>query len=163
MLHPRGVNVDKFEQMAQMMTTPFPRWGIALFAISLGITCFGAATELALSISYMFGEGLGWNCSEDPSPSKEARFSTVYTVILILATIPLLFGVDPLQVTNLSMALTAATLPLAVIPFLILMNDSHYLRDKTNGIISNSVVVVITLLACVVAIVSIPLQIFGGG
>ena len=162
-LHPDGVSVDKFEQMAQMMATPFPKWGIALFAVSLGITCFGAATELALSISYMFGEGLGWNCSEDPHPAREARFSTAYTVILILATIPLLFGVDPLQITNLSMALTAATLPLAVIPFLILMNDPHYLRDKTNGIISNSVVVVVTLLACVVAIVSIPLQIFGGG
>lgn len=162
-LHPRGVDVEQFEQLAQMMTVPFPRWGTALFATSLGITCFGAATEMALSISYMFGEGLGWNSSEDPSPSKEARFSTVYTVILFLATIPLLFGVDPLQITNFSMALTAATLPLAVIPFLILMNDPHYLRDKTNGIISNSVVVIVTVLACFVAIVSIPLQIFGGG
>jgi Mn2+/Fe2+ NRAMP family transporter len=162
-LHPRGVKVERFDQMAQMMATPFPRWGVALFAVALGITCFGAATEIALSISYMFGEGLGWNSSEDRAPSKEARFSTVYTIILALASIPLLLGVDPITITSISMALTAATLPLAVIPFLILMNDPHYLRDKTNGIISNSVVLVITIIACLLAFVSIPLQIFGGG
>jgi Mn2+/Fe2+ NRAMP family transporter len=162
-LHPRGIQVEKFEQMAQMMTMPFPRWGVALFAISLGITCFGAATEIALSISYMFGQGLGWNSSEEGQPAAEARFSTVYTAILSVATIPLLLGVDPIKVTTISMALTAATLPLAIVPFLVLMNDSNYLHDKTNGVVSNTVVVVISTIACLLAMVSIPLQVFSGG
>lgn len=162
-LHPRGIEVERFEQMARMMLTPFPRWGVALFAVSLGITCFGAAMEIALSISYMVGEGLGWNSVEEGAPASEARFSTVYTVILALAVVPLLLGVDPIKVTTISMALTAATLPLAVIPFLILMNDPNYLKDKTNGILSNAVVIIVMTIACTLAIVSIPLQIFGGG
>jgi len=162
-LHPRGIEVENFEQMAQMMTTPFPRWGVALFAISLAITCFGAAMEIALSISYMFGQGLGWNSSEEARPADEARFSTVYTVILAGATLPLLVGVDPIKVTTISMALTAATLPLAIVPFLVLMNDSNYLHDKTNGLVSNTVVVMISTIACLLAIVAIPLQVFGGG
>jgi Mn2+/Fe2+ NRAMP family transporter len=162
-LHPRGIEVEKFEQMAQMMMTPFPKWGVALFAISLGITCFGAAMEIALSISYMFGQGLGWNCAEKGAPADAARFSTVYTVILAVATIPLLLGVDPIKVTTISMALTAATLPLAIVPFLVLMNDSNYLHDKTNGLLSNTIVIAITTIACLLAIVSIPLQIIGGG
>jgi Mn2+/Fe2+ NRAMP family transporter len=162
-LHPFNVKVEKFDQMADMMLVPFPRWGRALFAGSLGITCLGAALEIALSISYMFGQGLGWNSSENLPPKKEARFSLVYTVVLIVAAIPLLFGIDPLKVTNIAMALTSATLPLAIVPFLILMNDSSYLGENTNGIISNSVVVIVMLLSFVLAIVSIPLQIFGGG
>jgi Mn2+/Fe2+ NRAMP family transporter len=162
-LHPFNVKVEKFDQMADMMLVPFPRWGRALFAGSLGITCLGAALEIALSISYMFGQGLGWNSSENSPPKKEARFSLVYTVVLIVAAIPLLFGIDPLKVTNIAMALTSATLPLAIVPFLILMNDSSYLGENTNGIISNSVVVIVMLLSFVLAIVSIPLQIFGGG
>jgi hypothetical protein len=43
------------------------------------------------------------------------------------------------------------------------MNDSNYLHDKTNGVVSNTVVVVISTIACLLAMVSIPLQVFSGG
>ena len=72
-------------------------------------------------------------------------------------------GTDPLKVTNMAMALTSATLPLAIVPFLILMNDPRYLGDNTNGIVGNSVVVIVMIMSFVLAIVSIPLQILGGG
>jgi len=65
-------------------------------------------------------------------------------------------------VTMMSMALTAATLPLAIVPFLFLMNDPIYLGDRRNGWISNSVVAVIILISFVLAVISIPLQIIGG-
>jgi Mn2+/Fe2+ NRAMP family transporter len=161
-LHPQHVDIEKFDQMANMMLVPFPKWGRTLFAVSLGITCLGAALEIALSIAYMFGQGLGWNSTENEAPVKEARFSMVYTVVLVLAALPLLFGADPLKVTNIAMALTSATLPLAIIPFLILMNDPAYLDDQVNGIVSNSVVVIVMAMSFVLAIVSIPLQLIGG-
>ena len=161
-LHPKGVEVESFDQMAQMMMTPFPKWGIVLFATTLAITCIGAAMEIALSISYMAGQGLGWNSSEKGDAVNEARFSLTYTVILGLAAVPLLFGVDPMKVTTISMALTAATLPLAIVPFLVIMNDPDYVRDRTNGFLSNSVVVIIMTLSFILAIVSVPLQLIGG-
>ncbi|MEO8193031.1 MAG: divalent metal cation transporter [Gemmatimonadales bacterium] len=161
-LYPRGIKVDSFDQMAEMMRTPFPKWGIALFGISLGITCFGAAMEIALSISYMFGQGLGWNSTTSAPPVKEARFNTVHTAIIFAAAIPLLLGVDPIKVTTISMALTAVTLPLAIVPFLILMNDTDYVYEHTNGILGNTVVVIIMLIAFVIAVVAIPLQFLGG-
>ena len=74
-LHPQGVDIDKFEQMAGMMSVPFPKWGKALFATSMAITCLGAALEIALSISYMFGEGLGWNSSENSPRRMPSRSS----------------------------------------------------------------------------------------
>ena len=161
-LHPQHVDIQRFDQMAGMMTTPFPKWGKALFAVSMAITCLGAALEIALSIAYMFGEGLGWNSSDNKAPAKEARFSMVYTGALVIAALPLLIGADPLKVTNIAMALTSATLPLAIVPFLIIMNDPRYLARHTNGIVSNSVVVLVMVMSFVLAIVSIPLEIFGG-
>jgi Mn2+/Fe2+ NRAMP family transporter len=161
--HTRDIQVEQFDQMARMMKFPFPEWGVVLFAFAMGITCLGAAMEIALSISYMVGQGLGWHSSEEGKPAEEARFSTVYTVILFLAAVPILLGVDPLKVTIISMALTSATLPLAIVPFLILMNDETYLKDYTNGAISNAVVIAIMLISFVLAVVSIPLQFVGGG
>jgi Mn2+/Fe2+ NRAMP family transporter len=161
--HVRDIEVERFDQMARMMKVPFPEWGVVLFAFSLGITCLGAAMEIALSISYMIGQGLGWHSSEEGKPVEEARFSTVYTVILAVAAIPVILGVDPIKVTTISMALTAATLPLAIVPFLILMNDNTYLKECTNGFISNTVVIVIMAISFILAVVAVPLQFLGGG
>ena len=59
------------------------------------------------------------------------------------------------------MALTALSLPVTVVPLLVLMNDPMYLGDHTNGWVSNAAVLGVSLLACVVALMAIPLQFFG--
>jgi len=159
---PTGVDLTKFEQVALLMTTALPRWGLYLFATSMLIACLGAALEISLAISYFFAQGFGWNWSENVTPSKDARFCLTYTIIILLAAVPLLLHVDPIKVTMISMALTAATLPLAIVPFLFLMNDPIYLGEHRNGWISNSVVAIIILISFVLAVVSIPLQLIGG-
>jgi Mn2+/Fe2+ NRAMP family transporter len=161
-LQPRGIQVDTFPQAALLTTTALPRWGFYLFALSMLFACFGAALEISLSIAYFFSQGFGWNWSEDLEPSKNSRFAFVYTLIIILAAIPLLLGVDPIKVTMMSMALTSATLPFAIVPFLFLMNDPIYLGKFRNGWISNSVVAIVILISFALALISIPLEIIGG-
>ena len=161
-LQPRGIRVDTFQQGAMLMTTALPRWGFYLFATSMLVACFGAALEVSLAIAYFFAQGFGWKWGEDLEPAKDARFAFVYTIIILLAAIPLVFGIDPIKVTVMSMALTAATLPLAIIPFLFLMNDSSYMGKHRNGWVGNSVVAIIIIISFVLAVITIPLQITGG-
>jgi Mn2+/Fe2+ NRAMP family transporter len=161
-LAPRGIDVNDYHQAALMLTDVFPFWGYVLFAVSMGIACFGAALEVALSISYTFAQTFGWNWGEDLEPIEDARFSMVYTVSLFLASLFMLFGVDPLKLTILTMAISAAVMPFVVIPFLLLMNDRKLLRDACNGIISNAATIAIVLLSLVLAVVTIPLAILGG-
>ncbi|MGH7650240.1 MAG: Nramp family divalent metal transporter [Gemmatimonadaceae bacterium] len=161
-LQPRGIHVDKFAQAALLMTTALPRWGFILFALSMVFACLGAALEISLAISYFFAQGLGWNWSENIDPSRDARFAFTYTIIILLGAVPLLFGLDPVKITMMSMALTSATLPLAIVPFLFLMNDPIYLGDHRNGWVSNTVVAIVILISFVLAIISIPLEIVGG-
>jgi Mn2+/Fe2+ NRAMP family transporter len=161
-LKPSGIDIEKFEQGALLMTTALPKWGFFLFAVSMLVACLGAALEISLAISYFFAQGFGWSWSESLTPSKDARFCLTYTIIILLAAVPLIFGIDPIKVTMISMALTAATLPLAIVPFLFLMNDPIYLGEHRNGWISNSVVAIIILISFVLAVISIPLQIIGG-
>jgi Mn2+/Fe2+ NRAMP family transporter len=159
---PRGLHVDHYSQLALLLQDAFGHWGFILVVSSLGIACLGAALEISLQMAYFAAQGFGWNWSENQKPKKEARFSLSYTVVILLGALIVLTGIDPLKLTVMSMALTAATLPLSVVPFLILMNDRNYLEEHRNGWFSNSVVILIILLAFVLAIVSIPLQIAGG-
>lgn len=161
-LRPAGINIEKFEQAALLMTTALPKWGFILFAASMAFACLGAALEISLAIAYMFAQGMGWNWSENEPAQRDARFSLTYTIVIVLAAIPLLAGVDPIQITIVSMALTAATLPFSIVPFLFLMNDKEFCGEHRNGWLSNTVVGLIIVLAFVLAAVSIPLQIMGG-
>jgi Mn2+/Fe2+ NRAMP family transporter len=160
--HPRGIDVQKFEQASLLMTTSLPKGGFTLFALSMLFACFGAALEISLAIAYFFAQGFGWNWGEDLAPAKDSRFCLTYTFIIMLAAIPLLVGIDPIKVTIMSMALTSATLPLAIAPFLLLMNDPIYLGKHRNGWLSNSVVAIIVVISFVVAIIAIPLELIGG-
>ena len=161
-LAPRDISVEKYTQLPLLLSTPWGRLGLALFAASLFITCFGATTEIALALAYQIAQGFGWNWGEDLSPHDDARFSLTYTVTLVLASLLVLVGLDPLKLTTLSMALTAASLPVSIVPFLVLMNDRSYLGEHTNGWLGNLSILVVSVLASVVALVSIPLEIAGG-
>src|SRR5438874_2510131 len=162
-LAPRGIEVDRYEQAALVLIPALGRWGLPLFAATLGVCCFGAAMEVSLATAYMVSQTLGWNWGENKKPDKEARFSMIYVVMLLCGGLLLLTGIDPLKLTMFAMAITALILPLVTMPFVILLNDKQYMRDHTNGPIGNTVVILTILLASIVAILTIPLEIMGGG
>lgn len=161
-LAPRGIHVSDYHQAALMLTEVFPFWGYTLFAVSMGIACLGAALEVALSMAYSFAQTFGWNWGENLDPAEDARFAMVYTVSLLVAALFILAGTDPLRLTILTMAISAAVLPVVAIPMLLLMNDRKLLRDASNGIFSNLATAGIVLLSLILAVISIPLVILGG-
>ena len=162
LVYTRGVRLDSYDQIAPMLTDALGRWGYPLFVAALGIVCFGAALEVSLALAYMIAQGFGWNWGENARPRDAARFSVSYTLALVLATALVVVGLDPLRVTNVAMALNAASLPLAVVPFLVLMNDREYVGEHVNGRLANVLVLVVVALACVLAVVSLPLELAGG-
>jgi len=161
LFHPHNIDVDKYQQLPGLLAPIFGRTGFWLVIASLAIACLGATLEISLALAYLVAQGLGWNWGEDLEPRDDARFSLSYTLIVAAAMLFVLVGVDPLKLTEISMALTAASLPVGVFPFLILMNDKKYLQTHTNGYVGNAVVLAISVMAAVLAIVSIPLEIVG--
>lgn len=157
-----GISIDRYEQAPLMLVPIFGRGGVLLFAASLAIACFGAAVEAALAVSYVVAQSFGWEWGEDLSPNENARFASTYTLIIILASLLVSTGLDPLKVTMFSMGLAVVILPLVLLPLLVIMNDERYLKDDRNGWISNSVGVVALLVAIVMSVVAIPLELLGG-
>ncbi|HEX6434736.1 MAG TPA: divalent metal cation transporter, partial [Gemmatimonadales bacterium] len=160
--HPRGIEAERLEQVALLLIDPLGKWGLYLFAATLLVSCLGAALEIALATAYSFAQGLGWNWGDNVRPRDAARFSLVYTVMIASTSLLMVAGIDPLQLTLFSMALTSLILPVVTIPFLILMNDRDYVGEYGNHWIGNAAVILISLLASIVALVAIPLQLMGG-
>jgi len=83
--------------------------------------------------------------------------------VIFLAAVPIALGVDALKLTNISMALTAASLPVTVLPLFVLMNDRVYLHKHKNGWAGNLALGAVAVLSIVLLVVGIPLQFMGGG
>src|SRR5689334_556015 len=135
-LTPRGLHAENYSDLALLLQDAFGHWGFILVVASIGICSLGATLEVTLELAYLTAQGWGWNWSENVRPRNEARFSLTYTLVLVLGTLLVLVGINPLQLTVFSMALTAATLPVSIIPFIFLMNDRHYIGEHPNGIFS---------------------------
>ena len=157
-----GREIQVYDLMLKVLSTPFGKAGFVLFAVILVVACFGAAVEIALACAYALAQGLGWNWGKNLPARETPRFSLAYTLSLFAAAIPTLAGIDALKLTIMSMALTAASLPITIVPFLILMNDRQYVQDEGNHPVGNTIVLAIIAIACVLALVTIPLQVFGG-
>lgn len=161
-LGPLGIRVDSFDQAALMLVPAFHTWAIGLFAASLGIGCLGAAVEIALNAGYLAAQVGGWSWGANRPRRDASRFVAAFTIVLVLALILALTGVDPMQLTMVSVAMTVIVMPLVVLPFLVLMNDPRYVKDHTNGPILNATLAVLTITGAIMAIVIVPLEILGG-
>ena len=160
---PAHVHVERFEQLGSLFVSPLGRAGFWLFVATLCITCFGATLEIALSIACLIAQGFGWEWSENLRPGRDSRFSTVYTIAIGIAALPAAAGLNALALTNMSMVLSAASLPFTVIPLIVLMNDGKVMGRHCNGWISNVVLVCISLLSIGLFFAALQLQIKGGG
>ena len=160
---PRGIHFERYEQAGMLLTPALGHPGFVYLVAALAITCFGTTLEVTLSLAYLLAQGLGWNWSENLRPAEDARFSLAYTVIILLAALPIVAGTDPLVLTNISMVATAASLPVSVIPMLVLMNDRNVMQHKQSGFAGNAALVVLATMAVVLFLAAVPLQIKGGG
>ena len=78
-------------------------------------------------------------------------------VLIVLSTL------DPIAVTEYSIVLSAAALPLTYIPILIVANDPAYMKDKTNSMFLNAIAFGFLVLLVIVSIATIPLMIWTKG
>ncbi len=161
-LGPLHIRVDTYEQASLMFVPVFGRWAVTVFAISLGIGCFGAAVEMALNSGYLVAQVFGWSWGADKRRRDAAGFTSAFTVVLAASVALALFGFDPLQVTMISVALTVVILPVVILPFLVLMNDKRFMKAHTTDRAGNLLLAALTILAAVLAVVVIPLQVLGG-
>jgi Mn2+/Fe2+ NRAMP family transporter len=163
-LRPLGIQVDQLQTVGLGLVAAFGGWGVYLFAATLFICCFGAASEISLALSFEITQVMGWRYGENTKPKNASIFNLVFLAYIVGSTLLIgLTGMDPLQLTIFSVVFTALVLPAVVVPFLAVMNDPAYLKDQTNHWFANVAVLLIVALAFVLSAASIPLTILSGG
>jgi Mn2+/Fe2+ NRAMP family transporter len=159
---PQHVALSTLGQSALPAALALGKIGLAVAIVAFFSATFGAGLETALSTGYTVAQYFGWQWGKLVSPRKAARFHTVVLVSVLLGVATLFTTVNPIQLTEYMLILSAVTLPLTYLPILVVANDPEYLGEHVNGKLANAVGVVYLVLVVVAAVAAIPLMIATG-
>jgi Mn2+/Fe2+ NRAMP family transporter len=162
-LAPKSIGVDTLPVVLLPVVVSLGKVGLAFGILGIFAATFGAALETSLSAGYTVAQHLGWTWGKHRRPREAARFHVVVLAALVFCTLFALTGVDAVKVTEYSIVLSAAALPLTYFPILLVANDPGYLGDEVNGPIRNTLATVYMILLTVVALAAIPLMIVTRG
>ncbi len=159
-LAPHDIGVDQLSQVVLPVAAVLGKLGLAIVLVGIFAATFGAALETSLSAGYTVAQHLGWPWGKHLRPREASRFHVVVLVAIVIGVVIACSGVDPVKVTEYSIVLSAAALPLTYFPILVIANDPAYMgNDHTNGRLLNTVATVYLVILTLVAVATIPLMI----
>jgi manganese transport protein len=161
-LLPQLIAVTSLSQV--MLPVALAGGKLLLAVIILGVVAatFGAALETTLSAGYTIAQFFGWPWGKFRPPARAARFHLLMIVCLIVGIGVLMTGVDPIQVTELSVVFSAVALPLTYLPILIVANDPEYMGERVNSRGLNAMALVYLVIIVVASVAAVPLMIVTG-
>jgi Mn2+/Fe2+ NRAMP family transporter len=162
-LAPLHISVATLPQVALPVAVISGKLALACVIFGIFAATFGAALETSLSSGYCVSQYFGWQWGKYLRPRQAARFHVVALGVILLGILVILTGVDPVKVTEYSIVLSAAALPLTYFPILVVSNDPDYMGEKTNGPVLNFIATAYLCLIVVIAFVTIPLMIITKG
>jgi len=156
---PLGVSVGHLSQMALPTALVLGKLGLAVLLVGIFAATFGAALETGLSAGYTVAQYFGWQWGKFVKPAEAARFHLVVLLAILFGAVLGLTTVDPIKVTEYSIVLAAAALPLTYFPILVVANDRTYMGDKVNSRFTNALAFPYLVLLLLVSVATIPLMI----
>lgn len=154
---PRGIQVGTLSQVALPVTVILGKLGLAALLVGIFAATFGAALETGLSAGYTVAQFFGWPWGKFERPRDAPAFHLVCLVSLFFGALLVLTQLDPIKITEYSIVLSAAALPLTYFPILVIANDPTYMGDKTNTKFTNFVGTIYFFILLIVSAATIPL------
>ena len=101
----------------------------------------------------------GWEWGKYRRPGGAPRFTIAWVVLLVLALLVIMSGIDPVMLTEYAVIFSVVALPLTYLPILLVANDRAYMRSYANGRVANTFGLIYLVVILVVAVSAIPLMV----
>ena len=129
-LLPQAIKVTSLSQVALTVAEGGGKLLLAVVILGVVAATFGAALETTLSAGYTLAQYNGWSWGKFRRPAQAARFHLTMIICLVIGIGVLLTGIDPVQLTELSVVFSAIALPLTYLP--IPVSYTHHRAHETE-------------------------------
>jgi manganese transport protein len=161
-LEPRGITVGHLSHVTLPVALGAGRIGFWFFLVGMFAAVSGAAAETALSTAYSVCQYFGWQWGKFVRRADAPRFYVLLVAALVLGTVAALL-LDPIQVIQYTIVLSAAAVPLTFLPILIVANDPAFVGEKVNSFAVNVISLALLAVMIVASLATIPLMIVTRG
>ena len=156
---PLGIEPQFIGTVALGAQVPLGQIGLLLALVGILFAVGGAAIDTCFSGAYNVAQYFGWEWGKYRRPSGAPRFTIAWIVLLVLALLVIMSGIDPVVLTEYAVIFSVVALPLTYIPILLVANDRAYMGRYVNGRLANTLGLIYLVVIFVVAVSAIPLMI----
>lgn len=157
--HPLGIHPDYLSSIAFINVLSFGRAGLYIVGAGMLFAIAGAAAEAGLAATYNWTQFFGWEWGKEKPRAKARKFNFTYILLLALAFGIVMTGANPILIVEYAVPLSAVGLPLCYFVTLLVARDEGYMGEHRNGRLANTLGWIYLVVACVFAIVAVPLLI----
>jgi Mn2+/Fe2+ NRAMP family transporter len=162
-LRPQGIDAQLPGTAALVAADAFGRWGLLVALLGMLFAFAGAAVESTLSGAYDTAQFFGWSWGKFRRPREAGRFHLAWFVLLALAALVILTGIDPVGLVQYAIVCAVVTLPFTFFPVLVVAADTRLMGAHANGRVANALGWIFLALSTLAALAAIPLLILTHG
>jgi manganese transport protein len=159
LLKPAGIQPDHLGSVALGVQSPLGDAGLIVVLIGMLFAIGGATAETALAGAYNVAQFFGWEWGKYKRPRGAPRFTLTWMIMLVIGTLIIVTGLDPVQVTEFAVIFSVVALPFSYLPVLLVANDRTYMGDEVNGAFANALGWLYLVVIVIAAVAAIPLMI----
>jgi Mn2+/Fe2+ NRAMP family transporter len=159
-LHVNGIQINEAKDAAMALKPLAGELASQVFAFGLFIASIFSATILPLATAFYVCEAFGFEAGIDKQWNDAKEFYILYTGILIIGAVIILFPNAPLiQISLWSQVLNGMLLPVVLICMILLVNNKKIMGENVNKPINNIIGwgAVICLIVLTLALLLLPL------
>ena len=142
---------------------PFGKLGLLLALLGMLFAVAGAAVETCMANAYSVSQFFGWEWGRHSKPWEAPRFTIAWIVVMVVALIIVLTGVEVMSLVGYSIVLSIVVLPLSYFPLMLLANDKSYMGQYANKWLAKGLGWLFFTFVTIAAVAAIPLYLLTSG
>jgi Mn2+/Fe2+ NRAMP family transporter len=151
-LLPAGVTPETLGATALTAQHTYGETGLVLALVGIAFAVGGAAVDTCFSGAYNLAQFQGWNWGKSRRPRDAPRWYLTVTAFLAGGFAIGATGVNPVQLTEYAVVLSAIVLPLTYLPLLRAAGDRELMGENANGRLAATLGTLYFAVICVVAV-----------
>jgi manganese transport protein len=164
-LGPHSINPDTLGTVTLTAQQTYGETGLALAIVGIVFAVGGAAIETCFSTAYNLAQYRGWSWGKNKGPLGAPQWHVTVTLLFIGGYAIIATGVNPVEVTEYAVVLSAVVFPFTYLPLLRAASDRELMGEHATGSLGKVPAWMFFAIICLVAVVAPALLIVtdGGG
>jgi manganese transport protein len=154
---PHGIEPELLGTVALGAEVPLGQIGLLVALVGILFAVGGASIDTLFAGAYNLAQFFGWEWGRYRTAAGAPRFTLTWMVMLGVALLVVMTGVDPVQLTEYAVIFSVVALPLTYFPILLVANDRSYMGEHRNGRLANVFGIAYLVVVLAVSVAAIPL------